>query len=328
MSCLHKASTYPSLTILSELILDPYINPIALDDCLELPSRKVPSNYLSSNKICCKYELQRYHHVVRLPLKYDVLEEFHEDPNDSILSKDSRPSKNSRADELSCNSSRSKLGPNSTYSNGLQKKFIRDIRNNPGKFSQTSFSNMHSDPYKDMDTNIGKIYLKPTATLNKIQRPRGDKLLFRRTLHPKLPQYSNPAFSTDSRSQIKDDNNIPAEMNPFSINQSEIEKSQPKNEELGLIPNEHSQFETGNSTQGMFKQTIRNSLTSVLISNQIKGAGMSSRLGMFPRSMLKMKVQKSSECSIASIGSVKYHSLADYLARVSRCVSTHSAARS
>jgi len=68
LTCLHKACSYPSLVLISELLSDPNTNPLVLDDRLKLPSQHLPDNYLSSSKIIKQFERSKYLAFLKIPM--------------------------------------------------------------------------------------------------------------------------------------------------------------------------------------------------------------------------------------------------------------------
>ena len=69
MSCLHRGCIAPSLIILVDLLSDPTIDALKIDDSLETAQSKVPRNFLTSCKVVIRYERHQFV-MTRLKVSY------------------------------------------------------------------------------------------------------------------------------------------------------------------------------------------------------------------------------------------------------------------
>ena len=122
---LHLACTFPSLSLITELISDKRTNALVLNSRLKLPSELVPENYLSSWKIIYKFELSKFSLQLRSPLFANTATDLltiDERANDTRID---HTSNHSAFDFDDAGSS----GPSSCskYASNKKRKFILDL---------------------------------------------------------------------------------------------------------------------------------------------------------------------------------------------------------
>jgi hypothetical protein len=122
---LHLACSFPSLSLITDLISDNTTNALVLDSRLKLPSELVPENYLSSWKIMYKFEISKFVSFLQTPLFVNGVDDLQSiDEHVSFTKVENRS-------QLSCNDfdDAGSSGPSSCtkYASTKKRKFMLDL---------------------------------------------------------------------------------------------------------------------------------------------------------------------------------------------------------
>ena len=166
---LHMACSFPSLSLIMDIIADKHLNPIVFEFCLKLPSQLVPLNYLSSKKVVIKREFDRFLLILNIPLNKDIqsdeieADEHYKPLNGIGFNKSEGAS--SIASDIDCAQS---YGPAScsNYASDKKKKFIMDL--GPKKPENQDSKCLFYIPKSKFTTSVSSnnsISIKPTKKI-------------------------------------------------------------------------------------------------------------------------------------------------------------------
>lgn len=262
----HLAASYPSLTILSELISDTYFNPLIFDSALRLPSQLIPGNYLTSTKLLSKLEKKRY--IYQIGLSNDLLSENcydigREDTMEDFVSQKYGP-QNLPRDSVSPTKDSFIATP---YASCSKRKFISDIMN-------------HNKNFKEKMSKGSALFGKKRSS-KKIEFVGGDKNLKTINLPLKSPEKApnrSPGNSASLKSRVFRDKILP--IHPRKMPMSVLDRSSKilasQNFTSSFIRDTSEHFQICGSV-GNFSNTNKKPLANLILTNQTKNADIKSR---------------------------------------------------
>ncbi len=156
---LHLACSFPSLSVITDLICDQRTNALVLDSRLKLPSELVPENYLSSWKIIHKFELSKFTAHLSTPLLAEAVSDLQALDEQVSLTRIDNPTQHSGFDFDDAASS----GPSSCskYASTKKRKFMLDLVSLKGIGQQKNI--MLQQPQTQAPHNSPKIEFRNIA---------------------------------------------------------------------------------------------------------------------------------------------------------------------